>query len=150
MLLPEYTHMFYIWWILYDWNHRKCKGISEFVNYTFCGAHGSVVRGVRSGHVGVWPGTQRNWFKPCCSELMLCVVPFIYIVSVHIADIRLGLCLELTCSAFVSHPGGIKGSHLLSTTETVYKHWPYAPSWLGEGLNFLLFKPYIHREYLEE
>lgn len=91
-----------------------------------------------------------SWFKPCCSELMLCVVPLIYIVSVHIADIRLGLCLELTCSAFVSHPGGIKGSHLLSTMETVYKHQPYAPSWLGEGLNFLLFKLYIHREYIEE
>ena len=33
------------------------------------------------------------------------------------------ICWELTCDGLVSHPGEVKDSHLLNTTETGVKRW---------------------------
>lgn len=102
------------------------------------GTHGLI-------EIGVRPVTERSlvrttpwlFYVVCCARRQGAL-------SLLSQSIKLQLdtnfLWELTSDRLVSYPGKVNDSNPLSTTETGEKHWPYVPSWPGEGFHFFTTK----------
>lgn len=131
----------------------RCFNVGgTFVALFRCGAHGSVVLGVRP-----CPVTERSLVQtPLWSlHVVCCGIKHGTLSSFsQFIQFESGMCLELMiCYGLVSYPREVYDSHPLSTIETGDEHQPYAPNgrillFLNSKKNFNCVPKYLFRKFV--